>query len=150
MNLPDDFLDLLREFARASVRYLVVGGYAVSFHDRPRYTKDLDVLLDPSPDNVSRAASALRAFGAPPSTVRQLENSRPDEVVWLGTPPLRIDLFKELPGVEFSAAYDRRTEAIWRGVSASVIAARDLIQAKRATDRDQDRVDAARLEKLLT
>jgi hypothetical protein len=40
--LPADFVDLLTEFADAEVQYLVIGGYAVGFHDRPRATKDLD------------------------------------------------------------------------------------------------------------
>lgn len=37
------------------VRYLVIGGYAVGFHDRPRATKHLDLLLADDPDNVARA-----------------------------------------------------------------------------------------------
>ena len=35
-NLPLDFVDLLAAFANADVRYLVIGGYAVGHHDRPR------------------------------------------------------------------------------------------------------------------
>lgn len=41
-ELPSDFVDLLAAFADAEVRYLVIGGYAVGFHDRPRATKDRD------------------------------------------------------------------------------------------------------------
>src|SRR5688500_6929773 len=44
-KLPPDFVDLLTEFAASEVRYLVIGGYAVGFHDRPRATKDLDLLV---------------------------------------------------------------------------------------------------------
>ena len=36
MDLPQDFVDLLAEFARADVRFLVIGGYAVGAHGRPR------------------------------------------------------------------------------------------------------------------
>jgi hypothetical protein len=46
-HLPADFAELLTAFAAAEVRYLVIGGYAVGYHDRPRTTKDLDLLLDP-------------------------------------------------------------------------------------------------------
>lgn len=46
MNLSPDFKDFLRAFADADVHYLVVGGYAVSFHARPRFTKDLDVWVE--------------------------------------------------------------------------------------------------------
>ena len=50
-NLPLDFVDLLAAFAVAEVRYLIIGGYAVGCHDRPRTTKELDILLDPAPDS---------------------------------------------------------------------------------------------------
>lgn len=44
MILHPDFRDLLAAFAAGNVRYLVIGGYAVGFHDRPRYTKDIDLI----------------------------------------------------------------------------------------------------------
>ena len=48
MDLPLDFRELLEEFAREGVEYLIVGGYAVAFHARPRATKDLDSFMGPS------------------------------------------------------------------------------------------------------
>lgn len=51
----------------AGVIEFVIGGYAVGYHDRPRTTKDLHLLVDAAPDNVRRACEALTAFGAPPS-----------------------------------------------------------------------------------
>jgi hypothetical protein len=47
----DDFKDLLSLFNALSVKYLVVGGYAVSFHSQPRATKDLEVFIKPDPAN---------------------------------------------------------------------------------------------------
>jgi hypothetical protein len=38
-----DFVDLLRAFIAADVRFLVVGAYALAHHGRPRTTADLDV-----------------------------------------------------------------------------------------------------------
>jgi len=58
MDLPPDFKDLLVEFARADVACVIVGGYAVAFHGRPRATKDIDVVLLASPENLERAATA--------------------------------------------------------------------------------------------
>jgi hypothetical protein len=93
-KLPADFVDLLAAFADADVRYLVIGGYAVGFHDRPRATKDLDLLLADDPDNVERACRALGAFGATPATIEALRHSDNDEVVWFGVPPVRVDLLR--------------------------------------------------------
>ena len=60
-----DFVALLRELSAADARFLVVGGYAVSLHSRPRATGDLDVWIEPSADNAARVFQALRAFGTP-------------------------------------------------------------------------------------
>lgn len=58
-----DFLDLLREFAEAEVRFLVVGAYAVGVHGHPRATKDLDVWVEASASNAPRVIAALRSSG---------------------------------------------------------------------------------------
>ena len=41
-----DFKELFASLNAEGVRYLVVGGYAVSLHAEPRATKDLDILVD--------------------------------------------------------------------------------------------------------
>ena len=61
--LSQDFLDLLELFDRFSVRYLIVGGHAVSMYTEPRYTKDLDLWLERTPDNARVVLRALHEFG---------------------------------------------------------------------------------------
>ncbi|HEX4337664.1 MAG TPA: DUF6036 family nucleotidyltransferase [Polyangiaceae bacterium] len=147
MKLPPDFVDLLVEFANADVRYLIIGGYAVGFHDRPRTTKDLDVLLDADADNIAHAVAALVSFGAPDTVAKELVRATADEIVWFGTPPARIDLLKSAPGVDFTDAYGRRVEVEWSGAKARVISLDDLILSKHAAARPQDLVDAKHLER---
>ena len=60
-----DFRDLLREFNEEGVKYLIVGAYAVISYTEPRYTKDLDIWVEPKPRNAQRVMDALRKFGAP-------------------------------------------------------------------------------------
>ena len=60
-----DFVDLLRAFSEADVRFLVVGAYALAHHGRPRATGDLDVWVDATAGNAPRVMRALKAFGAP-------------------------------------------------------------------------------------
>ena len=146
-KLPADFVDLLAAFADADVQYLVIGGYAVGFHDRPRATKDLDLLLAHDPDNVERACRALDAFGATPATVQALRQCAKDEVVWFGAAPVRVDLLKSVPGVEFDAAFARRVPMEAGELTLPVVGLDDLIAMKRAADRDQDRADVRRLER---
>lgn len=147
MRIPPDFADLLAAFADAEVKYLVIGGYAVGLHDRPRTTKDLDLFLEPTNENLQRAARALGEFGAPRSVVDDLVGAAPDEIVWWGNPPLRIDFLQAVPGLDFASAFQRRSEVEVNGIRIHVVGLTDLIEAKRAAGRPQDLVDAERLEK---
>jgi hypothetical protein len=72
-----DFVDLLRAFSDHRVRFLIVGAYALGVHGRPRATGDLDVWIEPTPDNAERVMSALRTFGAPITDVTADDFSRP-------------------------------------------------------------------------
>lgn len=146
MQLLPDLIDLLGEFDDAGVRYLVVGGHAFGAHARPRATKDLDLWLAPTPNNVARAAEALTAFRAPPHVVESLRSATPDEIVWLGTPPGRVDLLLHLPALEFEAAWVNRVEIeLPRAGSAPlkvpILGREDLIRNKEAVGRPQDRRD---------
>ena len=55
-NLPLDFVDLVAAFANAEVRYLIIGGYAEGYHDRPRTTK-----TGTRPDRRPKARTRLAA-----------------------------------------------------------------------------------------
>jgi hypothetical protein len=141
MSLHPDFKDLLAVFAAHEVEYLVVGGYAVGFHARPRFTKDIDLWVGHAPDNLRRVRTALDEFGAPLSMLEQLESALDEDVLWMGVPPVRIDIVKGVPGGSFSACFSRRVSASWDGVSVSIIGKDDLIAIKRACGRPQDLLD---------
>ncbi len=145
MSLHPDFKDLLVAFAAHDVDYLVVGGYAVGFHARPRFTNDIDLWVGNSPANLARVRAALEDFGAPAAMLAQLESAFDEDVLWMGEPPLRIDVFKGLPAGDFSACLARRVRASWDGVSVSVISREDLIVIKRASGRPQDFLDVEAL-----
>lgn len=146
MEIYPDFRDLIGAFAAAEVRYLLVGGYAVAFHAQPRFTKDIDLWVDASEENLTRVQRALESFGAPEGFVEELRRGAPLDVVWMGRPPTRIDLMKAIPGVVFADAFERRAVAKWTGVDVSVIGLADLIAAKRASGREQDLIDVRALE----
>jgi hypothetical protein len=67
-------------------------------------------------------------------------------VVWMGQPPSRIDLLKQVPGGDFEAAYRTRAMFDVAGVAVSCVSKAELIALKRASGRPQDLVDAAHLE----
>ncbi len=143
--LHPDFKDLLAAFAANKVDYLVVDGYAVGFHARPRFTKDIDLWVGHSPANLRRVRAALEEFGAPAAMLEQLESALDEDVLWMGVPPVRIDVVKGVPGGDFSACLARRVRATWDGLSVSIISRDDLIAIKRASGRPQDLLDVEAL-----
>jgi len=150
VDLPLDFKELLEEFARSRVEAVLVGGYAVAFHGRPRTTKDIDLVLGPSAENLDRAADALARFGAPANVVASVRAMAPTEVVYLGQPPLRIDFLRTIDGVPTSRLFANAVLATIDGVAFRVISLDDLIDNKRAAGRPQDAIDADFLERVRT
>jgi hypothetical protein len=148
MDLHPDFKDLLAEFARSEVKYAVLGGYAVGYHAKPRATKDLDLLVSGLGDNLLRVAVALSAFGAPAHVVEAAQNMGPTEIVYLGVPPLRIDILRSADGIDAERAIESATFTELGELSIPVIGLDDLIANKRAAGRPQDLADVALLEKV--
>jgi hypothetical protein len=118
----EDFLDL---FHRHRVRYLIIGGLAFIYHAKPRFTKDIDVWLDPEPANLTRANAALAEFGSP----LLLDLSDEGEILQLGVAPNRIDLLREAPPLAFRDAWQRRVEGAYGRASACWIGIEDLLTA---------------------
>lgn len=130
-----------------SVRYLVVGGFAVAVHGIPRYTKDLDLWVECSVDNARRVLAALDAFGFGSLELSVEDFTTPDLVIQLGYEPNRIDLLTGLTGVTFAEAYPKRITSSIDGIEVSVIDRASLATNKRAFGRPQDLADVEGLEK---
>ena len=118
MGSNPDFRDLFCELNAADARYLIVGAYAVIYHTEPRYTKDIDIWVEPTVGNAARVHAALSRFGAPVDTLSVDDLTDPHLIYQVGIEPNRID----------------------------ILMADDLITAKRAAGRLQDQLDLKRLE----
>ena len=150
MQLPPDLTALLSAFTTADVRYLIIGGHAVGVYARPRSTKDLDMWLDPLPDNVARTCETLTRFGVPSTIVEDLRSARPDEIVWMGRVPARVDFLFTIPGVTFPDAWTRRLMIVLEGTNINIIGRDDLLANKRAVGRPQDRRDVRAIENAMS
>ena len=145
MTLHPDFREFIQLLNDHSVRYLVVGGYAVALHGHPRYTKDLDIWVEADSENINRLLSALKAFGFGSLEQNVEDFLEPDTVVQLGRPPQRIDLLTELDGVAFDDSYATREEVPIENVSVSFIGLEQLRKNKKASGRHQDLADLEHL-----
>lgn len=147
MRLPLEFVDLLVEFAAAGVEFLVIGGHAFNaYSSKLRATKDIDLLIRPTPSNRAKAAKALAAFGGPPNAISALREATVNEIVFFGAPPLRVDILQSVPAIDFDVSYARRTILNLDGIEIPIVALTDLIANKKAAGRKRDLADVKVLE----
>ncbi|MFH1908160.1 MAG: hypothetical protein ABIL11_12400 [Chloroflexota bacterium] len=144
--LNQDFKEFIQSLNDNGVRYLVVGGYAVALHGYPRYTKDMDVWVEMTIENVARVVTALNQFGFASLGLKEDDFLVPDQIIQLGYPPRRIDMLTTLPGVEFSECYPAHIIADVEGTSVNFIDLENLKKNKKATGRHQDLADLENLE----
>ena len=128
-----DFVDLLRAFGDADVRFMIVGAYALAVHGRPRATGDLDIWVDATPQNAPRVMQALAAFGAPLAEIAEADFARPGVVYQIGVPPGRIDILTELTGLTFEQACRSHPAALRR--ARGRFHRSHLLHAQQARDR---------------
>ncbi len=145
MNLSRDLREFVASLNAHEVRYLVVGGYAVAAHGHPRYTKDLDIWLEPDAGNAARTLDALHDFGFGELPLRIEDLMKPEQVIQLGYPPQRIDLISTLKAVDFEDCYARRMILQLDGIAVNFIDLENLKKTKRATGRFQDLADVENL-----
>jgi len=122
-----------------------VGAYAVAFHAIPRYTKDLDILIEPTLENGQRVVHVLREFGFGSLAVVPEDFARPGRIIQLGVEPVRIDLLTALEGCSFGQIWKHRAKGVYGAARVWFIGRDELIRVKRRAGRALDRVD---LEKL--
>tara|TARA_R110002072_G_scaffold205713_4_gene363576 strand:+ start:4991 stop:5458 length:468 start_codon:yes stop_codon:yes gene_type:complete len=147
-DLNDDFRDLLTALGAAEVAFLIVGAHALAAHGVVRATGDLDILVQPSPENAQRVVAALREFGAPLAAhgVSEEDFGLPGMVYQIGLPPRRIDLLTAISGVSFEEAWAGRIEIVVSDIHVALLGRDALIKNKLATGRKKDLLDVELLE----
>jgi hypothetical protein len=129
----------------SNVRYLLVGGWAVSLHGCPRLTKDIGFLVATDDDNLIRLQEALLRFGAPPYDIERFKEK--GRVIRMGSSPVLVDIINDAAGIDINECYSRKEIINFNDVDISVISRDDLIKNKRATGRSMDIADAEKIEK---
>ncbi len=133
-----DFEDLLALLGQHEVRYLIVGGLAFVYHAKPRYTKDMDLWIEPAVSNLERANLALAEFGSP----ALLSLDDPDEIVQIGVAPNRVDLLQRLEDASFDDAWSARVVDLYGEVQANWIGLDGLLAIKEKIDMPRHQEDA--------
>jgi predicted nucleotidyltransferase len=137
LDAVTDFEDILDLLDKHGVKYLIIGGLAFIYHAKPRYTKDMDLWIEPSQENVLLANRALVEFGSP----YLLDASKPEDILQLGLPPDRIDFFLSIDGPAFETAWQKRIQGTYGRAKANWIAIDSLISIKSRIDQPRHEED---------
>ncbi len=143
--MNQDFKELLQAFNAETVRYLIIGGYAVIKHTEPRYTKDIDLWVSPDRENSEKVYKALVQFGAPISELQPKDFTKEGFFFTMGIAPSRIDILFHLEELNFEECWDRRVDGSLGETGVVFISRDDLIKNKESVGRLQDLADVEKL-----
>lgn len=150
--------------SEAGVSYCVVGGLAVSMHGVPRTTYDVDIVVVPSRDNLTRTDAALRSLGLVsklPIALPELSDDALREewrasrnliavsYVDEGDPLRLVDVLVAPPVSSVEALVGRSRRVAVGHMTVPLVALEDLVTLKRNAGRPQDLADLVHLERLL-
>jgi len=147
-----DFQEYIHLFIKYEVEYMLVGGMAVNIHGYRRSTGDMDLFVNPTKENHYKLRKVHSDFGMHMGQMGDL-NSFLDtskyDVFTFGVSPVQIDIMTACKGIVFESAYKQIvTTQIEDNLEINVIQYRDLITAKKASNRIRDKADIEALEKI--
>lgn len=147
MKIERDYEDLLKLFNKHKVKYCIIGAFAVAFYAKPRYTKDIDILVPSDSKNGERIVAALNEFGFKNIGLRAEDFSMEGQIIQLGYEPVRIDMLTSIAGCSFAECWGNKKIGLYGMEKVYFIGLNQLIKNKEASHRKQDLVDLDLLKK---
>lgn len=148
MHVEKDYAELLGLFSRHKVKYCIVGAFAVGFYSIPRYTKDMDILVEPTLKNAQKIIKALKDFGFGNMGLSEKDFSKEGKIVQLGYEPVRVDIITSIGGCSFEEVWKNKMAGNYGKQKVFFIGTEDLIKAKLASNRPRDKLDLQKLRQL--
>jgi hypothetical protein len=149
MKVEKDYEELLQLLNKNNVKYCVIGAYAVALYAQPRYTKDIDILIEPEIENSRRVVKSLEEFGFKNAGLTEKDFIHKGRVIQLGYEPLRVDILTSVKGVTFKEIWQKKRTSRYGKQKVFFIGPRELIKNKKAAGRRQDKADLEILNKVI-
>ncbi len=146
MKVEKDYEELLRLFNKNKVKYCIIGAYAVAFYAVPKYTKDMDFLIEPDAENAKRIIKSLKEFGFEFPELTEKDFTREDMILQLGYEQVRVDILTSIEGCKFKDVWENKTYGKYGKEKAYFIGVNELIKNKEASKRKQDEADLVLLK----
>lgn len=145
MRVEKDFADFLKLFNKNKVRYCIIGAFAVGFHGYPRYSKDIDILVEPDLENAKKIIKAMREFGFISPDLTEKDFRQKYKVVQIGYEPLRIDILTSIQGFSFEDIWENKEIGFYGKEKVFFMGWNELIKSKRIAKRPRDLEDLRKL-----
>ena len=146
ISLEGDFLDFVDLCNKHELRYLVIGGYAVSIHGYPRSTKDMDICIELSEANAEKMVLVINDFGFGSLNLTKNDFLVPHYFTQLGYEPIRIDIMNDIDGVNFAEAWENKKVVRMGEIDFNFIGYNELLKVKAKAGRPQDLADIHKLK----
>jgi predicted nucleotidyltransferase len=146
---------LLERLAEGEIRFVLVGGLAVNAWGYLRATRDIDVVPDPSEENLAKLNDVLKEIGGKVEVEdgQFLDSNAISIFLRTGDRTLvvtelgRVDILQGLPQIPSFAPLDAEAVDVdISGLSVRVCSLGHLLAMKRASERPRDRDDLEALE----
>lgn len=151
-SLPENFSPyerLLVALARSGVDFAVVGGVAISLNGFIRATEDVDIIINPAPENLTKLIECLKSWGE--GWARELKNE--DFVLEAGAVRLIedfiLDMFVLMREKSLNDFRPRLRYLQTHDVRIPYIAPEDLIFLKQDSWRDKDKLDVQAMQEII-
>ena len=151
MDLYDSaFVNFWKCLNEAQVRYILVGGFATNFHGFHRYTGDIDLYIEDTPENRKRLRNAYATYGMGDFEIFETTPFIPGWVDFPLQNGIRLDIQTSLKGVDldFDTCYRLAPTFEIEGVKFHFLHINHLIANKKAVGRTKDKLDVEELEKI--
>lgn len=135
----DDLVAACKRLNEEDVKYVLVGGFAMNYYGFPRATEDIDLLVDPSDDNILKVKNALSFL--PDNAVKEVapDDVKKYEVVRV-VDEITIDLLKKACDITYEKAGIEYFE--FKGVRIPIADLATMIKTKKGI-RPRDKEDLA-------
>lgn len=143
---PDDLVRVCRSLNTCGAKYVLIGGFAVIAHGATRFTKDIDFLIDDTPDNVRLVTQALAVLADNAAAEVAPEDVR-DHVVVRVADEIVIDLMGKACGLTYADVIADAHTIMLGDVPVPVASPATLIRTK-DTYRPQDAIDRDYLRRI--
>lgn len=141
MKVEKDYEEFFTLLNSNKIRYCIVGAYAVAFYAKPRYTKDIDILIEAKKENAQKIVEVLEKFGFKDFKLSEDDFMKEGTIIQLGYEPVRIDLLTSISGCSFQEVWKNKQVGNYGEEKVFFIGLKDLIKNKTISNRKQDEAD---------